>query len=289
MLQRVELEGDDAGRYYYIQTSADIKAPSILAFHGGGSTPLDMARFCGLVELAERQGLNLVFPSGSGPSPEYLTWNAGICCGHASRRNVDDVGFVARLLDHLGDQYAIEPSRVYATGISNGGMFCYRLAAAMPGRIAAIAPVAGCLGFEPLPLPRVVPVLHIHGTEDHFVPYAGGGGARSLRQVEFPSVRDSLAKWTEVCGLPVSDPQYQNIPHNLDLANDRSLEAQRAVYASHNATDCIVEIRVVGGGHTWPGEAPLWCFLGPTLLSLPASELIWQFFQPFFCTNHAGD
>lgn len=289
MLQRVELEVEDAGRHFYAQMPADPNAPLVLAFHGGGSTPLDMARFCRLADLAERKGFAIVFPSGSGPSPEYLTWNAGICCGHASRREVDDVGFIDRLLDHLLKRYAIDPSRVYATGMSNGGMFCYRLAAAMPHRIAAIAPVAGCLGFNPAPLPRVVPVLHIHGTEDHFVPYEGGGGARSLRRIEFPSVSESLANWAAACGLQVGEPQYQNIPQDHTLTNDEPLFAQQAVYASDKAADYVVEIRVVGGGHTWPGEAPLWCFLGPTLLGLPAGEMIWEFFEPFFCTNRGGD
>ncbi len=201
------------------------------------------------------------------------------------RGKVDDVGFVGRLLDHLTDRYAVNPARVYATGMSNGGMFCYRLAAAMPRRIAAIAPVAGCLACDVQPLDRVVPLLHLHGTDDHFVPYHGGGGARSLRQINFPSVHDSLTAWSAACGLPIVEPYYQDIPHDPQLANDQSLFAQRAVYAEKDGVQVAVEIRIAGGGHTWPGQAPLWCFLGPTMLALPASDLIWEFFEQFFCTN----
>ena len=84
MLERVELGGQDTGRYYYAHVPQGEALPLVLAFHGGGSTPLDMARFCHLVELAQHHRFAVVFPSGSGPSPEYLTWNAGICCGHAS-------------------------------------------------------------------------------------------------------------------------------------------------------------------------------------------------------------
>ena len=285
MLQRYELEGEALARYFYAYVPAGDSLPLVLAFHGGGSTPLDMARFCRLAEVAERHRFAVVFPSGSGPWPDYLTWNAGLCCGHAARRKTDDVGFVGRLLDHLLDRFSLDASRVYATGMSNGGMFSYRLAAEMPDRIAAIAPVAGCLAIDPSPrLSRVVPVLHLHGTADHFVPYQGGGGKRSLRQVQFPSVAESLSRWAASCGLPAVEPQYHDFPYDRTLSGDKRLSAHRAVYAQSGGVDQVVEIRITGGGHTWPGEAPLWCFLGPTLLGLPAGERIWEFFRQFFCT-----
>ncbi|QDU57183.1 alpha/beta hydrolase family esterase [Aeoliella mucimassa] len=288
MLQRYKLQDEPLSRYYYAYVPPGERLPLVLAFHGGGSTPLDMARFSQLTQVAEQQRFAVVFPSGSGPWPEYLTWNAGICCGHASRRNIDDVGFVGRLLDRLLDQFPIDPSRVYATGMSNGGMFSYRLAAEMPHRFAAIAPVAGCLSIDPPRLPRAVPALHIHGTADHFVPYQGGGGKRSLRQIQFPSVAESLTRWSAACGLEAAEPEYREYPYDRTLANDEPLAAHRAVYATVDGVDQVVEIRVSGGGHTWPGSAPLWCFLGPTLLGLPAGEVIWRFFEQFFCTARSS-
>ncbi len=289
MLERYDLDGEDNGRHYYAYVPDGSALPLVLAFHGGGSTPLDMARFCHLAEAADHHRFAVVFPSGSGASPEYLTWNAGICCGHASRREVDDVAFVDRLINHLLDRFHFEPSRIYATGMSNGGMFCYRLAAAMPRRIAAIAPVAGCLAFRVEPLECVVPVLHFHGTIDQFVPYHGGGGERSLRQVDFPSVQQSLHDWTIACGLPVHEPHYQDMPHNPQFGGDQSLFAQRAVYAEKDGVDLVVEVRISGGGHTWPGQAPLWCFLGPTMLGLSANNLAWKFFEQFFCRECKPD
>ncbi|MGI9458144.1 MAG: alpha/beta hydrolase family esterase [Aeoliella sp.] len=255
----------------------------VLAFHGGGSTPLDMARFSGLTEAADRHGFAVVFPAGSGPSPEYLTWNAGSCCGHAARHNVDDVAFIELLLDELAMQLAFDPMRVYSTGMSNGGMFCYRLAAAIPHRIAAIAAVAGCLAFEPPTLARPVPAMHFHGTADEFVPYKGGAGLRSLRQIDFPSVEQTLCRWSDACGLSLhrEDPEPLAIRDHdkFPLGNDRSLKAKRIVYAKSHEEETIVEICIEEGGHTWPGQAPLLGFLGKSLLSLSANGTMWDFFE----------
>lgn len=287
MLQRLELQVDGTQRYYLLHVpagepaSAEGRWPVVLAFHGGGSTPLDMARFCGLMDTAARHRFAVVFPAGSGPSPEYLTWNAGICCGHASRREVDDVAFAQAVLDDLPRRLLVDASRVYATGMSNGGMLCYRLAAALPERIAAIAPVAGTLAFDPVPLTRPVPVLHFHGTDDAFVAYEGGPGTRSLRQVEFRSSRDSLITWTRACGLPGVEPEYEPIAIDSPLSNDRCLAVRRAVFGRIDECDAIMEVCIDGGGHTWPGQAPPLCFLGKTLLSLPANEWIWEFFGRF--------
>ncbi len=284
MLQKHQLND----RYYLTHALGEEPAPAgralVLAFHGGGSTPRDMARFCGLTEAADRHGFTVVFPAGSGPSPEYLTWNAGSCCGHAARHQVDDVRFIEAMLEELHHRLGLDPTRVYATGMSNGGMFCYRLAAAMPERIAAIAPVAGCLAFDPAPLPRPVPVLHFHGTADEFVPYAGGAGSRSLRRIDFPSVDQTLCRWAERSRLTVNKLPPTAVTTsvgNREIVNDRQLRSSRTVYAQIDGKEGIVEVCIAGGGHTWPGQAPPLCFLGRTMLSLDANHLMWEFFQAF--------
>jgi len=294
MFQRVELGGVDSGRYYLIHTPPDEAEiggghPLIVALHGGGSTPLDMARFCRLAEEAANYGFATVFPSGSGPSPEFLTWNAGVCCGHAARRDVDDVGFVRRLLDRLAGEHSIDSSRVYVAGMSNGGMMAYRAAAELPGRFAAVACVAGCLACELLPLPAAVPAIHFHGTADDFVPYGGGAGARSLRQVDFSSVANTLQTWSRACGWePIDGPakRVANLASKArELTNDATLQAYRKVYAQREVDglplDVVIEYRIEGGGHTWPGQAPPYCFMGAAMLSLSANDKICRFFRRF--------
>jgi poly(3-hydroxybutyrate) depolymerase len=93
--------------------------------------------------LAERAGFIVVYPNGTGRLDEkLLTWNAGLCCGYAMTEKVDDVGFVRALLDALATRAPVDTARVYATGLSNGAMLSYRLAAQLSDRIAAVAPVA---------------------------------------------------------------------------------------------------------------------------------------------------
>lgn len=292
MLERYELTHGDLDRYVLYDVPSTPAPgggwPLVLALHGGGSTPLDMARFCRIVDVARQRGFAILLPAGSGPHPDFLTWNAGRCCGHAARRETDDVGFLSQVLDTAIDELPINTSRIYATGISNGGMMSYRLASELPGRIAAIAPVAGSLVCDPPPLERLVPVLHFHGTRDEFVPYPGGRGPRSLRRVDFPSVEDSLTRWCQACGVKVDTDAaaaaYQLLDtqrHPAPIANDQSLSAHRRVLAHSNGTPAVIEVRIDGGGHTWPGVAPPLAFMGPTLLGLLASEMIFDFFDRF--------
>jgi polyhydroxybutyrate depolymerase len=262
--------------------------PLVLALHGGGSTPRGMLHFTQLTRAADECGFMILFPAGTGPSDEFLTWNAGRCCGHAARRQVDDISFIATLLDDALSRWRVDPRRVYATGISNGGMMCYRAAAELNDRFAAIAPVAGALVCEPLPLSRGVPVIHFHGTADEFVPYGGGRGARSLRRVDFPSVDDSLTRWQTACGFEPTSTESTLFSGESAMTKgtwcplaDRELVATRVVRAQRRGIDILVEIRIDGGGHTWPGVAPPLPMMGPTLMSLSASDMIWEFFQQF--------
>src|SRR4029077_10187735 len=100
--------------------------------------------------------------------------------------------FIAKMLDDLESVVNVDKQRVYATGISNGAMMCYRLAAELSERIAAIAPVAGTLALEKFQPKCPMPVLHIHGTIDRLVPYEGAGPTVAAF-MKFQSVDDTIA------------------------------------------------------------------------------------------------
>src|SRR5215831_5938057 len=113
--------------------------------------------------LADREGFLAVYPYGTGVmKAKLLTWNAGPCCGYAQKNKIDDVAFVAALLDDLAARVDYDRARVYATGHSNGAMMAYRLAQDLSDRIAAIAPVGGALVTDTIRAKRAMPILHIH-------------------------------------------------------------------------------------------------------------------------------
>src|SRR5690606_21164450 len=97
----IAISGTSRHAFYHLPGGAppDNGWPLVIALHGGGSTPRGMLHFTRLIDAADRHRFAVLFPAGSGPSPEFLTWNAGRCCGHAARRQVDDVGFLDALLD----------------------------------------------------------------------------------------------------------------------------------------------------------------------------------------------
>src|SRR4030042_1455717 len=104
--------------------------PLVIVLHGGGGTAQSTAGMTGMNVKADSSGVIAVYPNGNGrvSDEKLLTWNAGNCCGYALDNNIDDVGFIRELIDKLEKKLAIDKARIYATGISNGGMMSYRLA-----------------------------------------------------------------------------------------------------------------------------------------------------------------
>ncbi len=115
---------------------------------------------------------------------------------------VDDVGCTRAVLDDLAKAANVDAKRVFATGISNGGIMCYRLASELSDRIAAIAPVSGTMGTAACNPKRPVSVMHFHGSDDKFVPFNGGDGERGPPFVKFFSVEHSIQAWVKADGCP---------------------------------------------------------------------------------------
>ncbi|MFM7148619.1 MAG: alpha/beta hydrolase family esterase, partial [Gemmataceae bacterium] len=154
-----------------------IPTPLILALHGAAMDGSMMVWFSGLNPKSEEAGFIVVYPSGTGFGT-FRTWNAGGFRGKMAEGKADDVAFLSKLLDDLGEVVTVDPKRVYACGMSNGGMMCYRLAAELSGRIAAIAPVAGTIAIDQSKPSRPVPVIHFHGSKDTIVPYDASKGKK---------------------------------------------------------------------------------------------------------------
>jgi polyhydroxybutyrate depolymerase len=125
------------------------KLPLVIVLHGGGGSAEQVQRQSQMDRYADQFGFVVAYPNGSGRLEDAIfTWNSGHCCGYALEHNVDDVGFLIALIDSLNKQYAIDPNRVYVTGMSNGAMMAYRTGAELADKIAGIAPVAGTIGGQ---------------------------------------------------------------------------------------------------------------------------------------------
>ncbi|HTN75425.1 MAG TPA: PHB depolymerase family esterase [Pirellulaceae bacterium] len=249
------------------------KWPVVVLFHGGGSNPKQMVEFTGMNACADKHGFVVIYPAGTGIIQAALTFNAGNCCGRALRENVDEVGFITAVLDQLPKQLAVDEDRVFATGLSNGGMMSYLMADKLSQLFAAVAPVGGPMGSETCAPERPVPVIHFHGRDDDFVPYAGGIGRRSVSKTNFFSVEHSVLAWVQANGCEAT-PQVEELPNKVEDGT----RITRHSYTKGRAGSEVVVYEIHGGGHTWPGHTSRFKALGKSTQNIDVNEVIWAFF-----------
>ena len=233
--------------------------PVVVVLHGGFGNAEGTARQTGFDDQAARSGFLAVYPNGIGRA-----WNAGECCGLPARAGIDDVAFVVRLLDRLEVRYDVDEHRVYATGISNGGLLAYRLACERAPRFAAVAPVAATMVVACDPaLP--VSVLHVHGSADRNIPIAGGRGTKGVSRVDWPPVESALAAWrtTNRCSEPARVVTRGAVT--------------RMAWSCPDRVD-VELVEIAGGGHSWPGGERLSRILDSPSGALDATPEIWRFF-----------
>jgi len=247
--------------------------PVVLAFHGGGGNANNMVAYSGLNRKSDDAGFIVVYPSGTGRLEKILTFNGGNCCGHAMNNKIDDVEFTRKLLDDLAKSANIDQKRVFATGMSNGGIMSYLLASELSDRIAAIAPVGGPMGTATCRPKRPVSVIHFHGTDDEHAPFKGGKG-KGLSGTDFYSVDYSIQAWVKANGCG-ADPVITKLP---DTIKDGT-RIIRKTYSSAKDGAEVVLIEIEGGGHTWPGQPPRLKALGKSTRNISANDLMWEFFQ----------
>lgn len=257
----------------YIPSRYDGTAlPLILVYHETFASGRDICRATRFSMLAERDRFIVAYPDAVNGS-----WNDG----RAERTtSVDDVDFTRVLIDQIQSEFAIDLTRVYATGYSNGGHMVSRLAFELGETFAAVAPVASLLSVDLLnlvPRPKSkIPILLIHGTADPLTPFAGGSGF--LGHGVVLSAWDTVDFWighNEASPIP----QFDELP---DSSPTDGTLARRQVHSPLNAHGAeVILISVEGGGHTWPGGQHLLpsTFLGLTGRDFSASEEIGSFFS----------
>jgi polyhydroxybutyrate depolymerase len=269
------IEADGAARTYLIHIPASYDGqkavPLVLVFHGGGGQPPGMVRISGMNDVADRHGFIAVYPAGLNRQ-----WKDGRT---AALSPPDDVAFIDALIHTLETNYRIDSKRIYATGISNGAFFSFRLACDLGNEIAAIAPVAGSIpvGFNDTCKNDPVSVMMINGTADRLVPYDGGRvGGPFVAQGDSIPVSQTVSIWVKTDGCTQA-PRTSTV---LDVDSaDGTTTAIQTFDGCQDGTS--VELyTVTGGGHTWPGGPQYLppAIIGVTSRDFDASETMWQFF-----------
>jgi polyhydroxybutyrate depolymerase len=247
--------------------------PVVLILHGASTNGVITVALTGLNKKADEAGFIAVYPDGTGFGP-FLTWNAGGVKGNIADGKPDDVKFIAELLDDLATVLIVDRKRVYATGFSNGGMMCYRLAAELSDRIAAIAPVAGTMTMDRVNPKRPVSVIHFHGTDDTFVPFKGPND-RTPAFLTFKSVDVTVRTWAKADGC-LGKPKIIGLPKKTDDGTS----VKRKSFGPSQGGDEVVLYIIEGGGHSWPGtKSPAESFIGKATENISANDLMWEFFE----------
>jgi len=251
--------------------------PLIFVIHGGSGTPDGMIRLADFRGIADRDDFILVYPAGIQKS-----WNDGRPTA-ANELGINDVIFFDQMIEYMVANYSVDESRVYATGISNGGFMTSRLGCELSNRISAIAVVAASMEANTIATncnPGIsMPAIYIHGTADPLVPFLGGemtanGTAGGIILSHF-QVIDQWVSLNKCNATPL-------ITDLDDLVNDGTTIRQRTYSTGIDGSE-VVSYVVLNGGHTWPKGYQYLSELivGKTSQDMIANEVIWQFFKRF--------
>jgi len=239
--------------------------PLVLNFHGFGSSASQQMFYGDFRDIADTEGFLLVHPEGTTLIGNQF-WNVGFP-GLSS--TIDDVGFTEALIDELATLYTIDLDRVYATGMSNGGFMSFLLACQLSEKIAAVASVTGSMTqdtFDDCNAQLPTPVLQIHGTEDDVVSY-------NENNLSLP-IPDVISYWVDHNNCETT-PTTTTLP-DVDVSDGSTIEY--SVYEDGVNGITTEHMKVIGGGHTWPGSV---LNTAGTNQDIDASLEIWLFFSRY--------
>lgn len=255
------LAHDGLEREYWLHVPAqrpDAGAPLLFNFHGYTSNARQQAGYSEMIEKSDAEGFLAVHAEGTG---NLQSWNAGDCCGKGASGGVDDVGFALAMIERVSSALDVDASRIFTTGLSNGGFLSHRLGCEQAGVFAAAGPVAGLVGIDGCAPARPFPVIQFHGTEDQLVPYDGGGFSG------YDSVAETLEGWASRNGCESTRTvTYQN--------GNVTCERWEGCPDGGDVELCTVD----GGGHNWPGGEPI-PLMGEMTEDISATDAMWTFFQ----------
>jgi polyhydroxybutyrate depolymerase len=268
-LRRIQVDRAERTYVLHLPGALDKKkpVPLVLVFHGGGGHAFNMPKFTGFDEIADQKDFIVAYPESFNQH-----WSDGRGLSPA-----DDTGFIRALIAELQRTYPVDPKRVYAAGISNGGFFSNRLACDLADKIAAIASVAATMPEPLVPAchpARPVSVMYMHGTKDPLVPINGGPVARTNGTCI--SLTDAAGFWRKA-DHTADQPLEEDLPNRE--ADGTSIHRETWKAASQGTE--VVVYTIKGGGHTWPGGMQYLpaIIVGKVTHQMDATPVIWEFFS----------
>jgi polyhydroxybutyrate depolymerase len=258
----ITVDGRVRTYHLYRPAASASPAPLVVMLHGGFGSGTQAEQSYGWDPAADSGHFLVAYPDGINRA-----WAVGGgCCGTPGATGVDDIAFIAAMVRDIQGLTPVDPARIYATGISNGGMLAYRLACDT-NVFAAIGPDSATqLGSCPSPAP--ISILHIHGTADQNIPYNGGEG-QGVAHIDGPAVPALVASWRSAdgCGPPGVSTAGVVTTSTATCPDGRSVEL----------------ITIAGAGHQWPGSASKPLIQKALGLDAPSTALnatatLWRFF-----------
>jgi len=239
----------------------DIPTPLVISIHGFAEWPAHQMNLSHWNDLADQENFIVVYPRGTSFPLRWRTNGLG--------ESMLDVQFISDLIDQLQEEYNIDPQRIYANGLSNGGGMSFQLACKLSDRIAAFGGVAGAyvLAWENCETERTVPAIIFHGTADPIVPFEGGPSESF--EVPFPNITEWVQQMAEKNGCDLTP---ETIPAMGEVSGLR--------YTDCDQNADVIYYIIDGGGHSWPGGDPLprW-IVGHTSDDINATQTMWTFFE----------
>lgn len=251
------------------------KLPFVIVLHGGGGTGEGMENMTNFSDLSDKENFIVVYPDAY-----KRHWNdgRGVQKYESHKQNIDDVGFISKLIDELAKELNIDVKRVYVTGASNGAYMTNRLAIEISDKIAAIGPVMATVHNEIAKKNpgRKIPVIYFHGTKDPLA-YYDGGDIVSGKDISL-SAEGLVEYWVERNGCG-NEPKVEELSDKVD----DETKITKYIYKNEKENIEVIFYKVEGGGHTWPGGLQYLpeVVIGKTSKDVNATELIWEFFEKY--------
>jgi polyhydroxybutyrate depolymerase len=270
--------------------------PLVLNLHGATQNGfLEEVVTSGMDSNADANGYLVAYPDGTRiskvltPDPvaknAQYGWNAGACCGLPVTKHINDVGFLLKVIADVAKRTPVDLRRVYVTGISNGGMMAYAMAAEASSHIAAIASISGQVELPHIHPSRPVPTMEFHSVND---PIAKWDGVPNRNPTLRFTVLQGIHQWVKADHCQ-SDPRVGATIAGAPGSISAGETATEITYHSCAGGTEVVLWKLTGSGHVWPGSTlntgpkSDWVLagVGRGTVLVNADEVMWQFFERY--------